>query len=124
VSKPKVVALCGSTRFIDIMAVCAWLIERDENAITLSCHLLPQWYGAHDDHQAEAEGVKEKMDELHLRKIELADEVFIVNPMMYVGESTSAEIEHARNLGRPIRYYTFDPIGKKVREILGPRERS
>ena len=28
--EPKIVALCGSSWFVDIMAVCAWLIERDE----------------------------------------------------------------------------------------------
>ncbi len=36
--EPKIVALCGSSWFVDIMAVCAWLIERDENAIAMSLH--------------------------------------------------------------------------------------
>lgn len=39
--KPKIVTLCGSSRFVGIMAVCAWLIERDEGAITMGLHLLP-----------------------------------------------------------------------------------
>ncbi|MEN6462802.1 MAG: hypothetical protein ABFC94_15715 [Syntrophomonas sp.] len=34
-NKPKIVCLSGSSRFIDIMAVCGWLIERDENAIVV-----------------------------------------------------------------------------------------
>ncbi len=37
--EPKIVALCGSPWFVDIMAVCAWLIERDENAIAMSLYL-------------------------------------------------------------------------------------
>lgn len=101
-NKPKVVVLCGSTRFVDLMAVVAWWIERDEGAITMGTHLLPPWYSddLQDHHQAEHEGVKEKMDALHLAKIDRADEVFIVNFDGYVGESTQAEIAHAiqRNL--------------------------
>ena len=56
------------------MAVCAWLIERDEGAITMGLHLLPQWYCKNEipDHLAEHEGVAEKMDELHMRKIDMA----------------------------------------------------
>jgi hypothetical protein len=41
VDKPKIVVLCGSSKFVDIMAVCAWLIERDEQAMTMGLHLLP-----------------------------------------------------------------------------------
>lgn len=40
----KVITICGSSRFVDVMAVCAWLLERDERAITLGLHLLPRWY--------------------------------------------------------------------------------
>ncbi len=78
--KPEIVCLCGSSRFVDIMAVVAWLIERDEGKIVMPLHLLPHWYPdvpAH--HLAEAEGVAEKMDELHLRKIDLADEIGAAN---------------------------------------------
>lgn len=73
--KPKVVVLCGSSRFADVMAVCSWLIGRDEKAITMGLHFLPVWYpNCPEHHLAEHEGVAEHMDELHLRKIDLADE--------------------------------------------------
>ena len=36
--EPKIVALCGLSWFVDIMAVWAWLIERDENAIAVGLH--------------------------------------------------------------------------------------
>lgn len=44
------------------------------------------------------------MDELHLRKIDLADRVFVMNPGGYIGESTRAEIKYANSLGKPVDY--------------------
>ena len=118
--KPKIIVICGSSRFVDIMAVCAWLLERDEGAIVMSLHLLPFWYSKDHipDHLAEHEGVADKMDELHLRKIDIAHEVFIVNKDDYIGESTTAEILYAREHGKHIRWYTHDPIGRKVQIII------
>lgn len=122
--EPKIVVLCGSSRFVDIMAVCAWLIERDENAIVMSLHLLPHWYSKDlpDDHLAEHEGVADQMDELHLRKIDLAaerrGEIFVVNCDHYIGDSTGKEIEYAQSKKVNMRWYTHDPIGEKVRAII------
>ncbi|WP_331276059.1 hypothetical protein [Streptomyces sp. Qhu-G9] len=53
---------------------------------------------------ARADRLKQVLDDLHLRKIDLADEVLIVNPGGYIGDSTAREIEYARSLGKPIRY--------------------
>lgn len=114
--KPKVVVICGSSRFVDIMAVCAWLLERDEGKITMGLHLLPPWYpNCPADHLAEHEGVADFMDELHLHKIDLADEVFVVDVNDYIGESTSREIEYAADLGLPIRFFSADPVGSKIK---------
>jgi len=102
------------------MAVCAWLIERDEQAITMGLHLLPIWYSENDipDHLAEHEDVAEEMDELHLRKIDLASEIFVVNRNDYIGESTQKEIVYTQANDKKIRWYTHDPIGNKVEEII------
>lgn len=116
--KPKIVVLCGSSRFVDVMAVCGWLIERDEQAIVMGLHLLPGWYGADEYHQAEAEGVAGQMDELHLRKIDLADEVLVVNHGDYIGNSTAREIKYAMDHHKAIRWYTHDPIGETVQTII------
>jgi len=117
--KPKIVVMCGSSKFVDIMAVAEWLIERDELAITMGLNLLPQWYpDCPPDHLAEAEGCAEAMDELHLRKIDLADEIFVVNWDNYVGESTSKEIQYAEESGKVIRYFTQDIIGQQVCELI------
>ena len=117
--KPKVVVLCGSSRYIQEMAVCAWLIERDEKAIAMSLHLLPNWYpDCPDSHLAEAEGVADEMDQLHLRKIDLAEEIFVVNRRHYIGDSTRREIEYAQTHGKPIRWYTDDPVGAVVEKMI------
>lgn len=116
--RPKVVTLCGSSRFIDIMAVCGWFLERDEKAVAMGLHLLPGWYGAPDHHLAEAEGVAKEMDALHLKKIEMSDEVFVVNYNHYIGSSTENEVRHATDLGKPIRWLTNDPLGKKVLDYI------
>ena len=118
-SKPKIVTLCGSSRFCDVMAVCAWLIERDEGAIAMSLHLLPGWYpNCPEHHLAEHEGVAHSMDALHLQKIDLSDEIFVVNVNDYFGSSTANEIEHAKATGKVIRWFTHDPVGQRVREML------
>ncbi|GAA1164530.1 hypothetical protein GCM10009606_47700 [Nocardioides aquiterrae] len=51
---------------------------------------------------------KAVLDALHLRKIDLADRVLIVNPGGYVGESTRREIAYARAAGKPITF--TDPL--------------
>ena len=118
--KSKVIVLCGSSRFCQIMAVCAWLIERDEQAITMALHMLPEWYSADlpDSHLAEHEGVASAMDELHMRKIDLADEVFVVNHGDYLGKSTKNQIEYAQSYGIPIRWFQHDDIGTKVKALI------
>ena len=116
--RPKIIVISGSSKFVDIMAVTAWVLERDEHAITMGLHLLPSWYSKAEGHLAEAEGVAAGFDALHLRKIELADEVFCVDFGDYIGDSTRKELAHATALGRPIRYYTHDPVGALVGDIL------
>ena len=118
--KTKVVVFCGSSRYVDIMAVAHWLVERDEQAIGMGLHLLPGWYCAEHipDHLAEHEGVADAMDALHMRKIDLCDEVFVVNFRDYIGSSTRSEIEYAQKQGKKIRWYTSDPIGRKVDKLI------
>jgi nucleoside 2-deoxyribosyltransferase len=51
---------------------------------------------------------KAALDELHLRKIELADEVLVLNVNGYVGESTRREISYAEQLGKPVHW--LEPV--------------
>lgn len=108
-NKPTIVCLCGSTRFKDEF-VNANLRETLEGKIVLSIgcdmktddeifgHLSP----------AELDEVKARLDELHLRKIDLADEVLILNVGGYIGKSTSRELAYAREHGKVIRFLEGD----------------
>lgn len=113
-NKPKIITLCGSSRFVQEMSVVAWLLERDELAITMGLHLLPWWYSVEEipDHLAEHEGCAKEMDALHMEKIRLSDEVFVVDANVdekpYIGSSTAKEIKFAEGLGLPIRRFSMD----------------
>jgi len=101
----KVVCLCGSTRFTEEMLVKQWELTK-KGIVVLSWCALPAWYFDGEDkaHIGDQEGVKEIVDEVHLRKIDLADEVFVINIGGYIGESTTKEIDYARSIGKPIKY--------------------
>ncbi|MEA2082869.1 MAG: hypothetical protein U9O82_01240 [Thermodesulfobacteriota bacterium] len=117
--KPKIVVMYGSSKFVELMAVCEWLIERNELTITMGLNLLPVWYpGCPPNHLAEHEGCAKEMDELHLRKIDLCDEIFVVDWDNYIGESTANEIEYAEKNNKRIRYFTKDIIGQEVYHLL------
>ncbi len=106
--KPKVVCFCGSTRFAQYFMVERWLLEK-QGIITLGINILPDGYFAGEKHHgAEQEGVKHILDELHKRKIDLADEVVILNVGGYIGESTRAELDYALSINKPVRY--FEPL--------------
>lgn len=102
-NKPKIICLCGSTRFIEQFAIKTWELEREGN-IVLGCTLLPMWYCKVPSHFGEATGTKEQCDALHLRKIDLADEILVLNIGGYIGESTRNEIKYAEQTGKPVRY--------------------
>jgi CBS domain-containing protein len=64
--------------------------------------LAPGVFGHSGDPLTDADKVR--LDELHLRKIDLADRVLVVNQNGYVGESTRREIEYALSTGKPVQY--------------------
>lgn len=81
-----------------------WEFEK-QGIITLGINILPDGYFAGENHHgAEQEGVKHILDELHKRKIDLSDEVFVLNVDGYIGDSTRSEIEYAQSIGKPIIY--------------------
>lgn len=105
IDRPLIVTLCGSSRYIEEIAMMSWMFEK-QGAICLSMHLLPKGYpGLANHHQAEAEGIAAQMDELHLRKIDLCDLVYIMNIDHYIGESTAREIDYARSKGKVVRFH-------------------
>lgn len=105
----KVICLCGSTRFTAEMLVKQWELTKQGNVVLSWC-ALPDWYFKGEDktHIGDQEGVKQIVDEVHKRKIELADEVFVINIGGYIGNSTRSEINHAIAMGKPVNY--LEPI--------------
>lgn len=103
--RPTVVCLCGSTRFWREFQAAS-LRETLAGKIVLSIGAAS---GTDDEHfgnlpREEYDRVKAMLDELHLRKINLADEILVLNVGQYVGQSTRREIDYARQHGKPIRW--------------------
>lgn len=94
--RPKIVCLCGSTRFPEALEE-VYLKETMAGHIPLifMCGTR-KW---HDDPV-----IKKQLDKMYKRKIELADEILVLNVGGYVGLSTANEIKHARWLGKKIRW--------------------
>lgn len=105
IARPTIVCLCGSTRFWREFQA-AGLRETMAGKIVLSIGAAS---GTDDEHfgnlpKAEYDRVKEMLDQLHLRKIDLADEVLILNVGGYIGESTARELAYAREHGKRVRF--------------------
>ena len=102
-TKPTVICLCGSSKFKDqINAVNAKLSLAGNLVISLGL------FGHTDlpdlDWTTGSSEVKIMLDELHKRKIDLADEIYVVNVGGYIGESTRSEIAYAMAHGKVIKY--------------------
>lgn len=95
----KVITLCGSTRFKDTFFDVQKRLSLEGN-IVISVGL----FGHSGDEEVWKPGVKEMLDDMHLRKIDMADEIFVVNPGGYIGESTRREIAYAKETGKAISY--------------------
>lgn len=104
-SFPRIVCLCGSTRFWREFQRAS-LSLTVEGAIVLSIGAATNTDDEHFGNlpQEEYDRIKLALDDLHLKKIELADEVLILNVGGYVGPSTLRELSHARTLGKPITF--------------------
>lgn len=97
--RPTIVCLCGSGRFREAFEKA----EFDETlagniVLTIGCNTHDIARSALLSHH------KPLLDELHLRKIDLADEVLILNVGGYIGESTRRELEYARLTGKCLRF--------------------
>ena len=108
--RPTITVLCGSTRFGEAFRE-ANLRETMAGRIVLSigCDLRSDHELWSDKSEAEVEQIKTNLDALHKRKIDLADEVLILNVGGYIGSSTRSELEYAEKIGRPVRYVEPQP---------------
>lgn len=103
--RPEVVVLCGSTRFYDAFQQVNFALTM-EGKIVLSVGFYPHARVEHGYGEGVGHDSAEKvaLDELHKRKIDLADRVLVLNVGGYIGTSTRSEIEYAERFGKPISY--------------------
>jgi len=106
--KPKVVCLCGSTRFLQpfLEANCRETLKGNI-VLSVGC-FIHAMEGAYGVELTLTPGQKLMLDELHLRKIDLSDEVLILNVHGYVGDTVREEIEYAYQQGKPVRWLEPD----------------
>ena len=92
---PYIICLCGSTRFYQEFQEWNYKFTM-QGKIVLSVGVYPHvTKEIHAGNMSINGKTKEDLDELHKRKIDISDGVFIINPGGYVGESTKSEIEYA-----------------------------
>ena len=103
--KPIIVCLCGSTLFVELFR---YVNQRETLAGKIV--LAPGCFQG-DGVLEVVPGVKQHLDELHLQKIDLADEILVVNVGGYIGESTRREIAYARQYGKRVRWFESSACG-------------
>ncbi len=99
VGKYNVITLCGSTKFKEDFIKQQKRLTLEGN-IVISVGL----FGHAGDNEVWTEGTKEMLDDMHKRKIDMADEIFVINKNGYIGNSTKSEIEYALKTGKKVNY--------------------
>ena len=102
----KIITLCGSTKFKDEFLKAQKDLTLQGN-IVISVGLFSQsgdnevWENMDEETLIET---KAMLADMHKRKIDLADEIFVINVNGYIGESTRTEIEYAITTGKGVNY--------------------
>ncbi len=99
VGKYPVITLCGSTRFKEQFLETQKRLTLAGN-IAISVGL----FGHSGDDEVWTEGIKEMLDDMHKRKIDMADSIFVINVGGYIGQSTRSEIDYALEHGKTVEY--------------------
>ena len=102
----KIITLCGSLKFQKEMMIVA-----EKMALEGDCILTPVYPTI--DNLKRSEEQLQKLKEEHFKRIELSDAILVINVNNYIGNSTSLEIQYAKELGKEIIYYT-DSIARKI----------
>lgn len=98
-----VITLCGSTRFKEMFLETQKRLTLEGN-IVISVGL----FGHSGDEEVWAPGTKEMLDDMHKRKIDMADRIYVINVNGYIGSSTRSEIEYARKKGKQVLFLEPD----------------
>lgn len=99
----KVITLCGSTRFKEDF-------ERINKQLTLAGNIVISvgCFGHAGDNEVWSESTKEMLDDMHKRKIDMADAIYVINKDGYIGSSTRSEIQYALRTGKHVIYMEDD----------------
>lgn len=96
--KYNVITLCGSTKFKDDFL-------REQKRLTLEGNIvISVGLFGHADNEPITVEIKAMLDDMHKRKIDMADEIFVINKNGYIGSSTRSEIEYAIKNHKNVRY--------------------
>lgn len=119
---PPIVCLCGSTRFYDAFQAANYRLTM-EGKIVLSVGFYPhaKAQAGHGEGVGHDSAEKVALDELHKRKIDLADYVYVVNPGGYIGASTASEILYALEHRKPVFYevpLSLHTMSDEARKII------
>jgi len=109
--RPRIVCLCGSTRFGEAFREAQFNeTMAGKIVLTIGCNMKSdkELFAGYDE--IALGKIKEKLDELHKRKIDLANEVLILNVGGYIGTSTRSELEYAQKHNKVIRYLEPAPV--------------
>ena len=105
-NKYNVITLCGSTRFKNEFMEAQKRLTLEGN-IVISVGLFGH-SGDNEVWENMDEGTltktKEMLDDMHKAKIDMADEIFVINVGGYIGDSTRSEIEYAKKQGKIVKY--------------------
>jgi len=99
---PTIVCLCGSTKLKELFE----LVTKEET-LAGRIVLAPGIY-FHADEMELTVMVKDFLDELHLHKIDLANEIYVIDCNHYIGDSTKKEIAYAIAKGKSVRYWSTE----------------
>jgi len=104
-ARPEIVCLCGSTRFYDEFQQANYNLTM-AGSIVLTVGFYPHAAAkaGHGEGVGHDSVEKIALDELHKRKIDLADRVLVLNVGGYIGESTRSEIDYALAHRKPVSY--------------------
>ena len=110
VGKYRVITLCGSTRFKEAFLEAQKRLTLEGN-IVISVGLFGHagddevWEGMAEDTVTKT---KEMLDDMHKRKIDMEDAIYVINMGGYIGSSTKSEISYALATGKDVVYLEPD----------------
>lgn len=108
-AETKIVTLCGSTRFPEAFAAASRKLGL-EGVVVLSVSMFGHSGDLTPEECEDGHPTKTMLDELHKRKIDLSDEILVLNVGGYIGTSTRSEIDYAERWGVPVNYLEPAPV--------------